>query len=61
MLKKAQSELKAQQGVLRDAKRMGKKAEANRLQKEIRIMEQQNRELRRNTNELASMSALVAV
>ena len=61
VLKKAQNELKAQQGVLRDAKRMGKKAEANRLQNEIRIMEQQNRELRRNTNELASMSALVAV
>ena len=61
MLKKAQNELKAQQGVLRDAKRMGKKAEANRLANEIRRMEQQNRELRKNTNELASMSALVAV
>jgi uncharacterized protein YcfJ len=61
MLKKAQHELKAQQGVLRDAKRMGNKSEARRLEKEIRIMKQQNNELRRNTNTLASMSALTAV
>ncbi len=61
VLKDAEYQLKAQQGVLRDAQRTGKRAEASRLAKEVRIMEQQNRELRMNTNKLASMSALVAV
>jgi hypothetical protein len=61
VLKNAEYQLKAQKGVLRDAKRMGKRAEARRLAKEIRVMEQQNRELRKNTTRLASMSALVAV
>jgi len=61
MLKNAQYELKAQQGVLRDAKKMGKKAEAQRLEKEIAIMKRENRELKSQTNTLASLSALTAV
>lgn len=61
MLKKAQNELKAQQGVLRDAKRMGKNVEARRLEKEIAIMKRENRTLKNQTNTLASLSALTAV
>jgi len=61
MLQNAQHELKAQQGVLRDAKHMGKKAEARRLEEQIRIMKKQNSTLRRQTNTLASLSALTAV
>ncbi|MEA3490613.1 MAG: hypothetical protein U9R27_01790 [Campylobacterota bacterium] len=60
-LKDAQYQLKAQRGVLRDAKRMGKRSEASRLEQEIRVMEQQNSQLRENTNALASVSALAAV
>lgn len=61
MLQNAQHELKAQQGVLRDARHMGKKAEARRLEEQIRIMKKQNSTLRRQTNTLASLSALTAV
>lgn len=61
MLQTAEKELKAQQGVLRDAKRTGNKTEARRLEQEIRVMKQQNNLLRQNTNTLASMSALAAV
>jgi uncharacterized protein YcfJ len=61
MLKNAQNELKAQQGVLRDAKRMGKNAEARRLEQEIAIMKKENRKLKNQTNTLASLSALTAV
>jgi len=61
MLKNAQNELKAQQGVLRDAKKMGKKAEAQRLEKEIAIMKKENSKLQNQTNTLASLSALTAV
>ncbi len=61
MLKNAQNELKAQQGVLRDAKKMGKKAEARRIEKEIAIMKNENRKLKNQTNTLASLSALTAV
>jgi uncharacterized protein YcfJ len=61
MLKKAQNELKAQQGVLRDAKRMGNKSEAIRLEKEIAILKNENRTLKNQTNTLASLSAVTAV
>jgi len=61
MLKNAQNELKAQQGVLRDAKRMGKNAEARRLEQEIAIMKKENRKLKNQTSTLASLSALTAV
>lgn len=61
MLKNAQNELKAQQGVLRDAKKMGKKAEARRLEQQISIMKKENRALKSQTNTLASLSALTAV
>ncbi len=61
MLKNAQNELKAQQGVLRDAKKMGKKTEARRLEREIAIMKRENRALKSKTNTLASLSALTAV
>ncbi len=61
MLKKSQNELKAQQGVLRDAKKMGKKAEARRLEKEIATLKRENRKLKNQTNTLASLSALTAV
>ena len=61
MLQNAQNELKTQQGVLRDAKQMGKAAEARRLEEQIRIMKQENSALRSQTNTLASLSALTAV
>ena len=61
MLQNAQHELKAQQGVLREAKSSGKTAEARRLEEEIRIMEKENSALREQTNTLASLSALTAV
>ncbi|WP_296824768.1 hypothetical protein, partial [Sulfurovum sp.] len=61
MLKNAEYELRAQQGVLRDAKRMGKKAEARRLEKEIAAMKKENRALKSQTNTLASLSVLTAV
>ena len=61
MLEKAQNELKAQQGVLRDAKRMGNKSEAIRLEKEIAILKNENRTLKNQTNTLASLSAVTAV
>jgi len=61
MLKQAQYELKMQQNVLRDAKKMGNQNEVKRIEKEIQIMKQQNNELRKNTHILASMSALAAV
>ncbi len=61
MLQNAQNELKAQQGVLRDAKKMGKKAEARRLEQQIAIMKKENSALKSKTNTLASLSALTAV
>ena len=61
MLQNAQKELKAQQGVLRDARRSGKTAEARRLEEQIRIMKNQNSALKSKTKTLASLSALTAV
>jgi len=61
MLQKARYELKAQQRVLRDAKHMGKKAEARRVDEQIRIMKRNISTLRRQTNTLASLSAVTAV
>jgi len=61
MLKTAANELKAQKRVLRDARKMGKKSYSRRLSRQIQSLKQQNRNLKRKTKTLASLSALTAV
>lgn len=61
MLKKGQEELEAQKGVLREARKMGKKSYANRLSREITRLKRENRSLKKKTDTLASLSALTAV
>jgi len=61
MLKNAQNELKAQQGVLRDAKKTSNASETRRIQSEINTMKQQISLLKKNTSTLASLSAVAAV
>lgn len=60
-LRYIRDELKAQQGALRDAKRMGNKTKARRLDKQISGLKKNISVLRRQTNTLASQSALTAV
>lgn len=60
-LRYIRDELKAQQGALRDAKRMGNNAEARRLDKQVGGLKKNISVLRRQTNTLASQSALTAV
>ncbi len=61
MLKNAQNELKAQQGVLRDAKKTANASETRRIQSEINTMKQQISLLKKNNSTLASLSAVAAV
>ncbi len=61
MLKNAQNELKAQQGVLRDAKKTANASETRRIQGEINTMKQQISLLKKNNSTLASLSAVAAV
>ena len=61
MLKNAQAELAGQQRMLREAKKSGKRSQANRLAEQIRIMKKQNNALKNQTKTLASLSALTAV
>jgi uncharacterized protein YcfJ len=61
MLKKAQYEIKAQQKVLSDAKKTGNTTEAKRIAEQIRMLKKENAALKKQTNTLASLSALTAV
>ncbi len=61
MLQNAQHELKAQQGVLRDARKTSNASESKRIQNEINVLQQQISQLKKNTSTLASLSAAVAV